>query len=70
VTRRVTERPEAAAAGMVKLVGDDGGAIQSWIQRLLDDPGCYAEMTKGGSPYGDGLAAERIMNILNNVDLP
>lgn len=70
VTRRVTERPEAAAAGMVKLVGDDGGAIQSWIQRLLDDPDCYAEMAKGGSPYGDGRAAERILNILKNEETP
>jgi UDP-N-acetylglucosamine 2-epimerase len=32
--------------------------------RLLDDPSAYAEMAKAGNPYGDGHAAERIVDAL------
>jgi UDP-N-acetylglucosamine 2-epimerase (non-hydrolysing) len=30
------------------------------VSRLLTEPEAYAAMAKGGSPYGDGHAAERI----------
>ena len=64
VLRRETERPEAVDAGVVRLVGPDYEAIVSETQRLLDDPGAYAAMARGVSPYGDGLAAGRICSIL------
>lgn len=64
VMRRETERPEAVVQGVVKLVGPDYDAIVSNTQRLLDDAAEYAAMARGVSPYGDGRAAERIVNVL------
>lgn len=66
VTRRETERPEAVAAGVAKLVGSDYRAITEGIGRLLDDPMAYAAMAVGASPYGDGLAARRIVSALES----
>jgi UDP-N-acetylglucosamine 2-epimerase (non-hydrolysing) len=60
VLRTVTERPEAVAAGVVKLVGVDAATIVREAGRLLTDPAAYAAMATGVSPYGDGHAAERI----------
>jgi UDP-N-acetylglucosamine 2-epimerase (non-hydrolysing) len=64
VMRHETERPEAVAEGVVRLVGPDRKAIVAEASRLLDDPGAYAAMAKGSSPYGDGRAAERIVAAL------
>ncbi|MBU9544534.1 UDP-N-acetylglucosamine 2-epimerase (non-hydrolyzing) [Burkholderia multivorans] len=66
VLRRETERPEAVDAGVVKLVGPDYDRIVAEAQRLLNDDGAYREMARGISPYGDGLAAERIVNVLKS----
>lgn len=60
VLRTVTERPEAVAAGVVKLVGVDSATIVREAGRLLTDAAAYAAMATGISPYGDGHAAERI----------
>jgi UDP-N-acetylglucosamine 2-epimerase (non-hydrolysing) len=60
VLREVTERPEAVAAGVVKVVGVDPAAIVREASRLLTDSAAYAAMAKGVSPYGDGKAAGRI----------
>lgn len=64
VLRRETERPEAVDAGVVKLVGSDYKKIVGEVQRLLDDPLAYQEMAKNISPYGDGQAAQRIVDTL------
>lgn len=64
VLREETERPEAVAAGVVKLVGTNGARIADSAQELLDDPAAYRAMAKGVSPYGDGKAAGRIVDIL------
>jgi UDP-N-acetylglucosamine 2-epimerase len=64
VTRRVTERPEAVEAGMVRLVGDDPDRIVHDATRLLDDAVFHQSMVKGFSPYGDGKASERIVEKL------
>lgn len=66
VLRHETERPEAVEEGVVKLVGTDYDAIVSEAQRLLDDESAYHAMARGISPYGDGHAAERIVNILRD----
>lgn len=65
VMRRETERPEAVAEGVVKLVGTDFDSIVGEADRLLRDPDAYRAMAKGVSPYGDGLAASRILSILS-----
>ena len=64
VMRDTTERPEAIAAGTVKLVGTDVMLITSKIQALLDDEQEYEKMSRSHNPYGDGLACQRICNIL------
>ncbi|WP_343655944.1 UDP-N-acetylglucosamine 2-epimerase (non-hydrolyzing) [Cupriavidus sp.] len=64
VLRRETERPEAVDAGVVKLVGPDFDRILSEAQRLLDDEAAYRDMARGVSPYGDGHASERIVDVL------
>jgi UDP-N-acetylglucosamine 2-epimerase (non-hydrolysing) len=61
VMRKETERPEAVASGVVKLVGTDREAIVASVSRLLDDPAAYAAMARGVSPYGDGRASQRIV---------
>jgi UDP-N-acetylglucosamine 2-epimerase (non-hydrolysing) len=64
VLRAETERPEAVQMGVVKLVGADEQVIVTTAQQLLDDPVFYQSMAKGVSPYGDGLAAQRIVDFL------
>ncbi|MDO9148515.1 MAG: UDP-N-acetylglucosamine 2-epimerase (non-hydrolyzing) [Hydrogenophaga sp.] len=64
VLRDETERPEAVELGVVKLVGPHEDRIVAEAQKLLDDPSAYAAMARGVSPYGDGKAAARIVEIL------
>jgi len=68
VLRHDTERPEAVAAGVVKVIGTEADAIVYETQTLLSDPTAYAAMSKRKSPYGDGHAAERIIDtILHSI---
>jgi len=60
VMRDVTERPEAVALGVARLVGAETAAIVGAVRELLIDDAAYAKMAAGGSPYGDGHAAVRI----------
>ncbi len=62
VMRDTTERPEALAAGTVKLVGTDYDRIVHEVSRLLDDAGYYENMSQAVNPYGDGKASQRIVN--------
>lgn len=64
VLREVTERPEAVAAGMARVVGTDSQCIFENVTNLLSRPEEYAKMARKGSPYGDGKAAERIVKFL------
>jgi UDP-N-acetylglucosamine 2-epimerase (non-hydrolysing) len=63
VMRETTERPEAVAAGTVKLVGCDQRKIMGEAECLLSDPDAYAVMARAYNPYGDGKAAMRIVRI-------
>ncbi len=64
VLRDKTERPEALAAGVVKLVGTDRERIVAKAGRLLSDPTAYAEMARVVDTYGDGLAARRVAEVM------
>lgn len=64
VLRTETERPEAAEAGTVKVVGVKEEAIYENAKKLLTDENAYAKMAHAVNPYGDGHASERIINIL------
>ena len=64
VMRDTTERPEAVAAGTVRLVGTAVESIVGGIRTLLTDPAEYQRMSSATNPYGDGTAATRILNFL------
>lgn len=64
VLREVTERPEGVAAGALKLVGTAAPRIVEETRRLLDDSSEYEKMARASNPYGDGHAAERIVEAL------
>jgi len=68
VLRQVTERPEAVQAGTARLVGSDTEKIVSETSKLLDDPEAHRAMAQAVNPYGDGHAAERILQAL--LDYP
>lgn len=61
VMRDTTERPEAVAAGTVKLVGTDQAKIVSEVAKLMTDEAYYQSMSFAHNPYGDGKACERIV---------
>lgn len=64
VMREETERPEGIEAGTARLVGTDEYNIVEEAERLLYDKNVYYSMAKAVNPYGDGHAAERIVEIL------
>ena len=64
VLRRETERPEAVAAGTVKLAGVERDAILALANELLNDPTAYAAMAHAINPYGDGHACARIADAI------
>jgi UDP-N-acetylglucosamine 2-epimerase (non-hydrolysing) len=64
VMRETTERPEAVAAGTVRIVGTEQKRIVEESLRLLDDAQHYGRMSHAHNPYGDGQAARRIAAIL------
>lgn len=64
VMREVTERPEAIQAGTARLVGTDRERIIQQAQLLMDQPSEYDAMAQAVNPYGDGHAAERIVEAL------
>ncbi|HBS5872345.1 non-hydrolyzing UDP-N-acetylglucosamine 2-epimerase [Klebsiella aerogenes] len=66
VMREMTERPEAVAAGTVRLVGTDRQRIVDEVTRLLQDDAAWQAMSRAHNPYGDGQACDRILSALKN----
>lgn len=66
VMRETTERPEATEAGTARLVGTDRKRIVAEVELLLRDEDEYGTMAQAGSPFGDGHAAKRIVDVLLN----
>jgi UDP-N-acetylglucosamine 2-epimerase len=64
VLRDTTERPEALAAGTVKLIGTDRDRVYAETHKLLADRGEYQRMASACNPYGDGQAARRIVDFI------
>jgi UDP-N-acetylglucosamine 2-epimerase (non-hydrolysing) len=64
VLREVTERPEVVECGAGRLVGTDERVIVTEVERLLDDRDHYRTMANARNPFGDGRAAERIVDVL------
>jgi UDP-N-acetylglucosamine 2-epimerase (non-hydrolysing) len=64
VLRETTERPEGVEAGTLKLVGSNTNLIVSSASLLLDNPKAHAAMANAVNPYGDGTAAQQIVQAL------
>lgn len=62
ILRDVTERPEVVTSGVGMLVGTSRVRIVEAAERLLTDRDAYDEMSHSENPFGDGHAAERIVN--------
>ena len=68
VLREITERPEVVEAGVARVVGTEQSRIVECAASLLSDAEAYGEMAKTVSPFGDGHAAERIVDILSRAE--
>lgn len=68
VVRNETERMEGVEAKTAKLIGTEFDAVYENIIKLLDDQKTYEEMAKAINPYGDGNAAARIVDILEELN--
>ncbi len=69
VVRDTTERPEAVTAGTVSLVGTTYDKVYAELYRLLTDKQAYGAMAMSINPYGDGLASERIAEMIDHLPL-
>ena len=69
VMRNTTERPEALAAGTIKLVGTSKNKIVELVDQLLTDKEEYQKMSMAHNPYGNGLSSEAICKVLEEVEL-
>ncbi|WP_312363367.1 non-hydrolyzing UDP-N-acetylglucosamine 2-epimerase [Ensifer sp.] len=67
VLRDVTERPEAVAAGVVKIIGTKKDVIVEETNLLLDDDEVYKGMARNISPYGDGTSSKKIAKIIRET---
>lgn len=70
VVRRETERPEALAAGTVKLAGVERETIAGLARELLTDKAAYDAMAHAENPYGDGTACDQIIAALKKMYSP
>jgi UDP-N-acetylglucosamine 2-epimerase (non-hydrolysing) len=64
VMRDTTERSEAIRSGTVKLVGTKYEKIVNEASVLLTDRRAYVAMSRAHNPYGDGKAAQRIIDVI------
>ena len=67
VMRDVTERPEALAAGTVRLVGANSDNIFAGVKELLDNKCSYESMISAINPYGNGDASKKIVEFLKGA---
>lgn len=64
VMRDLTERPDAIIAGTVKIVGTNSNRIVTEASKLLEDDEAWNAMSARINPYGDGMASQRICNLM------
>ena len=68
VMRERTERQEGIEAGASKLVGTSSEIIINETLNLLDNQNAYNAMIKNHNPYGDGKAAQGIIEAIRNFE--
>jgi UDP-N-acetylglucosamine 2-epimerase (non-hydrolysing) len=66
VLRDTTERPEAMMAGTAKLIGTQAERMFEEATTLLTDTAAYGKMANAASPFGDGKASDRIVDLVAN----
>ena len=64
VLRNVTERPEGLDAGTLRLAGNKEDEIYKQADLIFNNKEVYASMAKSKNPFGDGYAAERILDAI------
>ncbi|HLR34626.1 MAG TPA: UDP-N-acetylglucosamine 2-epimerase (non-hydrolyzing) [Tissierellales bacterium] len=64
VVRKETERPEGIEAGTAKLVGTDMEDIYEELDLIISNKDEYLKMANAVNPYGDGTAADKIVNVI------
>lgn len=64
ILRSVTERPEVVESGFGRLVGTEPDVVVASASQLLTDEAAYRRMISGANPFGDGHAAERIVEVI------
>lgn len=67
VLRTNTERPEAAEAGVARIVGVERDGIVTAARDLLSNPDSYKAMSSAVNPFGDGSASQRIVDALEQL---
>lgn len=66
IMRETTERMEGVDSGVARIVGTSTRKIVETAQNYLDDPGSFQAANSGQNPYGDGRAAQRIVDAIIN----
>ncbi len=66
VMREKTERPEGIEAGTLKLVGTEEETIYQAFKTLIENEEEYKKMSHANNPYGDGMACQRIADVLEH----
>jgi UDP-N-acetylglucosamine 2-epimerase (non-hydrolysing) len=69
VLRQTTERPEAVETGTAKVVGVSKNNIFQAVCELLENQVAYNKMAAAKNPFGDGQAALRICDALQNESM-
>lgn len=67
VLRDTTERTEGVVAGGLRLVGTSEEAVLAAVSSLLQSADAYNNMANAKNPYGDGTAASRIADLIENT---
>lgn len=65
ILRDETERPEVIEVGGAVLVGTDKEKIVNQVTELFTDKNKYSQMSNCINPFGDGLAAKRIVDSIH-----
>ena len=63
VARNVTDRPECSSV----IAGTNAGNVYTAVMEILKSQELYDEMAKAKCPFGDGHAAEKIVDIVEDL---
>lgn len=67
IIRDNTERPEAVACGVGRLVGENPALLKAALDDVNESSVWFDQVAKAENPFGDGNAAQRIAGILKQA---